>query len=130
MVTNTLEADTMVNSMTSSDFLAADVQAALATANAYCEAVAGETITKSGSDWSDYVITDSGQSMAVVLLAVAILHEGRRAIKSRTEDIEIRTVDKLFTDEMRNMLLKAEEANVAFVKFLDIYPSSSDDWVR
>lgn len=101
----------LINSMTSSDFRDTDVEAAQQTAYLYCSSIFGSTIPFTGdidNNPAAFEVTDGQQAMAIAMLGAAILLEGRRTIRSRDEDIEVRTIEVLFTKEMRDMLMIAD----------------------
>jgi len=106
--------DHLVNEMTSSDFSPANVSGKIKVAYRYCSSIFGSDIPiTSGTVGSvDLVITDGDHAMAIALLAEAKLIEGRKIIQSRKDpSITIRTTEQLFTNEMENMLLTADEAD-------------------
>jgi len=123
---------TLINSMTSGDFPSADVYAAQQTAHLYCSVKVGEDIAYTGNkDDASFDVTDDQQAMAIALLGVAILREGRRDIKSRTENIVVRTLDELFSSEMRSMLIIGDEvdADSADENVMWSNANPSEDWV-
>ena len=120
---------TLVNGLTSSAYKSGTttsrVEMALESAYTYCVAKK-TTLSVSGSDFTDYVIADDGEAMAVCMLAVAILNEGRRALRAKTDPNFIGlSIKELFTEEMFEMLLAPDES----IDF-DIFYSSNpvDDW--
>ena len=133
-MTNDITAVAMVNSMTSNDHssgtVASAVETTLATAFIYAVAVKGSDITKTGSDWTDYIITDEGESMSIAMLAEAILKDGRRVLQSRSfgsGNALSRSTSVLFTHEMREMLISPEELDDEEWDFSNEQPTESWD---
>lgn len=133
-MSNTLTAVAMVNSMTSNDYssgsVASAVESTLATSFVYASAVKGDTIVKTGSDWTDYIITDEGEAMSVAMLAEAILKDGRRVLQSRSfgsGNALARSTSKLFTQEMKDMLIFPDELDDEQWDFSNEQPTESWD---
>lgn len=109
-----VEVDNLVSNSVSGDFTGAEIIDAVEVAYYYCSAIFGEDITVTSGTVGTNAITvaDNGQVMAIVLLATAILIEGRKISDSKTDpSIDIRSTDDLFTPEMRAMLLRADETD-------------------
>lgn len=101
----------LVDEMTSQDYNPTNIIGKIQVAYLYCSSVFGESIPlTSGTVGSTaIVVTDDQQSMAIALLAEAMLIEGRRIVQARTDPtITIRNTEELFTEEMRSMLLIAD----------------------
>ena len=104
--------------MVSADFSPADIILKVQVSYIYCSAIVGEDIPITGGTVGTSAITiaDNDQAMAIALLAQAILLEARRAQRTRDNpNMVIRTTPQLFTDEMSNMLLVADETDEADV---------------
>ena len=108
-----VDVNNLVDSMTSQDFSSDKITGKVEVSYYYCSAIFGEDLPlTSGTVGSSAIdVTDTQQSMAVALLAQALLIEGRKTLQARDNpNIRIRTTDELFTREMRNMLLVADDA--------------------
>lgn len=131
-MSSTLTVPAIINGMTSSDFPIADVYVTQEVAYNTALALLGdiEVAFTGNLDDATFDVTDPQQAIGISMFAAAILIEGRRTIRSRTGDIIIRTPDKLFTQEMRNMLLigdAADEDEVSEeVMWSNAYPT--EDW--
>lgn len=113
MTSTTLTIAKIINGMTSSDFSSSDIDINQEVAYNTALALLGDiTIAYTGilSD-NTFKVTDPQQAISIAMFATAILREGRRDNRSRTEIITVRTADKLFTMEMRNMLLIGDSAD-------------------
>ena len=104
----------MVKSLTARSFSTLEYTDALANAYSKAISVKGSDITlttETTNDWENYIIPDHAEASVITELAQAILNEGRRTRRSRNENIIVRTVSKLFTEEMKNNLVNAEIQN-------------------
>lgn len=109
-----VDVNDLVDEMTSNDFEAADIIGKVQVSHVYCSGVFGSDIpVTSGTVGSSAIeVSDNGQAMGISLLAQALLLEGRRVIKMRDDpSLVVRTTDELFTTEMKDMLLTADEAD-------------------
>ena len=101
----------LVDEMTSQDFNPTNIIGKIQVAYLYCSSIFGSSIPlTSGTVGTNAIdVTDDDHSMAIALLAEAMLIEGRKVVQARTNpSIRIRSTKELFTDEMRNMLLIAD----------------------
>lgn len=113
-----MEIDNLVSNYVSGAYTGPEIINAVEAAYYYCSSVYGSLISlSSGTIGTDAVSVASGDEnlgVAIALLSVAILLEGRRANQARTDpNITVRRVDQLFTEEMRNMLMTPDAANEA-----------------
>lgn len=101
--------------MVSGAYTAAEIIDPVEAAYYYCSAVYGSLITtSSGTVGTSAITVADNLGVPIALLAVAILLEGRRANQARIDPtITVRTVEQLFTAEMRHMLLTPDATNVA-----------------
>ncbi len=95
-----------VKARVSTDFHDEDIEGNIEEAYWHCSSITGSPIAmESGDSFTDYVVSDFGEASAIIMLAVALLNEMRRVIRGKRFNLEMRTIDKLFTDEMRNLLV-------------------------
>lgn len=106
-----------VNSLTTNDFPTGDVSNAITSSLRYISGKIGRTITED--------TTEDNEITVIAMLSSAMLHEGRRTIKSRTENIVVRTIDKLFTQEMYDMLVIGDVQSPNLIRVKDITPTQS-----
>jgi len=100
--------------MTSNSFSPENIIDKVEVAYFYCSSIFGENITvSSGTVGTDAItVDDNQQGMAIALLADALLIEGRKTVQSRKDPtVVIRSTNELFTEEMRNMLMVADETD-------------------
>ena len=74
----------------------------------YCSAKLGEDIAGSGTLGTNFVTTNDNEGIAVANLAASLLANGR--LHSQPDGVP-KTIDELFTDEIKDMLLTPEEAD-------------------
>lgn len=114
----------LVDAQTSASYKPSDVYSTIIVAYTLCSSEVGENISSSGTIGTiDFTVSENNQAVAISMLASAILNEGRRHIRSRTENIIVRTADKLFTDEMKNMLLVGDQQNEDNIEFYNENPT-------
>ena len=115
MTSTTLTVPEIINGMTSNDFKAADVYIKQEIAyNTAIGLLGNIDIAFTGNlDDATFQIDDPQQAMGIAMFASAILVQGRIINRSKTSGNIIipKTVDKLFTPEMMNMLVRGDVAD-------------------
>lgn len=112
-----------------SDFTAVEVYDGVEVAYYYCLAKEPTLSISSGTLGSASItITSTNHAMAVAMLANAVLLERRKASKSRSNpSLIVRTIDMLFTPEMKSMLLIGDAQNEDNFGWFSENPT--EDWV-
>ena len=115
----------MVNAETFSAYASADAILAITRAYHHCSPIVSEDsdlAIKSGTTLgnTNLELDESNEQEAVTMLAVIILINARKHIKGRNQDITPTSIDKLMTDEIRDLLLKGDAPSQA-----GVYPAQS-----
>ena len=109
----------LANSFTLSAYTISQVNVAVEASYNYCSAKIGELITLASGTVTPAAtlgqaqIDDLQQASAIAMLAASVLNEGARHKKLKRQGVDIvpRSIDKLFTSEMEQMLLIGDEQN-------------------
>ena len=115
----------MVNAETFDAYDSADAILAITRSYLHCSPIVDEDSNlaiKSGTTLgnTNLELDNSNDQEAVTMLAVIILINARKHEKSKAQDITPNSIDKLMTDEIRDMLVKGEaESQVG------VYPAQS-----
>jgi protein tyrosine phosphatase len=103
-MSNTYTLFSQFNEKTNRDFKPERAQDSLKSAYIFVQAKKGGTISFSaGSDFSDYVVADWQVNTVIVMLAALDAYEKRKYSK-RDENLEIKTIEELWTEQMDEML--------------------------
>ena len=113
----------MVNALTSSDFSSSDVQNAIVAAIQLCEAVTDISFTENGGD---YTITDKAHQSIVTMLTVDILVNSRNIVKSRNENVTVRSNQEIFDERYRERLIIPPIENSANITYNNMFGTNTN----